>query len=211
MSTSNDPHALLVASLKAGELPADALHDLLREVTGYIRVHHTSFKEDADDIASEAILAAYEGIDQFRGDSLFFSWLCAIVNRKVAKHYRKRENTQHLDDVPEIFAEAKAIGIWQQQEREDRELFLWDLESALEALTENQRQVFHLRLQEQLPSKTVAQQLGINDANVRQILVRACRIVGQKLKEAGWQHLAVTHVKDVRKAYSTAAVAKITG
>jgi RNA polymerase sigma-70 factor, ECF subfamily len=38
--------------------------------------------QDAQDIAQEALIAAWENLDRFRGDSSFSTWLYQIIARR---------------------------------------------------------------------------------------------------------------------------------
>jgi RNA polymerase sigma-70 factor (ECF subfamily) len=60
------------------------------------RLFHTVFRmvnnaEDARDVVQEAFLSAYQSLDSFKGDSLFFTWLYRIaVNTAISLKRKKR-------------------------------------------------------------------------------------------------------------------------
>jgi len=50
----------------------------------------TGNREEAEDLAAEALAEAYRTLDRYRGDSGYSSWLCAIVLNKWRMQRRKR-------------------------------------------------------------------------------------------------------------------------
>ncbi|ADL12643.1 RNA polymerase sigma factor [Acetohalobium arabaticum] len=59
-----------------------------------------SDKELAEDIAQEAFVRIYKSIDNFRGDSSFFTWVYQIILNLCRDHFRKqpKENPVSLED-----------------------------------------------------------------------------------------------------------------
>ena len=60
-------------------------------------------REDAEDLAQEIFIKAYRGLENFRGDSKFSTWLYRIMinevsNRKKFKYRRKSLNGFSIDD-----------------------------------------------------------------------------------------------------------------
>ena len=47
--------------------------------------------QDAEDLAQDALLQAYQKLDGFSGDSSFRTWLFTIVTRKCIDHLRTRK------------------------------------------------------------------------------------------------------------------------
>jgi len=46
-------------------------------------------RQDTDDVWQEVWSAMLKALPSFRGDSRYFTWLCAIARRKVADRYRR--------------------------------------------------------------------------------------------------------------------------
>jgi RNA polymerase sigma-70 factor (ECF subfamily) len=85
-----DDHSLIAASL-AGD--AGAFGVLVRRYQD--RLYHTVFRlvdnpEDAQDVVQEAFLSAYQSLDSFKGDALFFTWLYRIAVNTAISLKRKR-------------------------------------------------------------------------------------------------------------------------
>jgi RNA polymerase sigma-70 factor (ECF subfamily) len=53
--------------------------------------------EDAQDVVQEAFLNAYQSLDSFKGDSLFFTWLYRIAVNTAISLKRKRRVTVRMD------------------------------------------------------------------------------------------------------------------
>src|SRR5262249_34830579 len=59
------------------------------------RLYHTVYRlvenaEDAQDVIQEAFLHAYQSLESFKGDSLFFTWLYRIAVNSAISLKRKR-------------------------------------------------------------------------------------------------------------------------
>lgn len=81
----------------------------------------------ADDLAQEALIKAYRGIDGFRGGSSFRSWLFSIALREAQQERRKAAARERL--APELAAEAG----------DPPAEFSLDLQDALAALSAEER------------------------------------------------------------------------
>jgi len=83
--------AVMVARCRKGDMQAFGVlvakyqHRLLNVV---LRI--CGSREDAEELAQEAFLRALERIDQFRGDSGFYTWLFRIATNLAISHRRRR-------------------------------------------------------------------------------------------------------------------------
>jgi RNA polymerase sigma-70 factor (ECF subfamily) len=53
--------------------------------------------EDAQDVVQEAFLNAYQSLDGFKGDSLFFTWLYRIAVNTAISHKRRQRAVLSID------------------------------------------------------------------------------------------------------------------
>src|SRR5947199_10389941 len=62
--------------------------------------HITQNREDAEDVLQETFMKAYEHLDQFKGDSKFYTWIVRIaVNQALMKlRRRKTDKSVSLDE-----------------------------------------------------------------------------------------------------------------
>lgn len=119
---------------------------------------YTSNPSEAEDVAQEALLRAWRRRSTLRDASRRKEWLGTIVRNEAFRiHARVRP-----DPVAEI--EAKE-GV------EDEQLVSTveraDLHAALERLDERDRQLLHLRYDEDLTQQAIARRLGLPDGTVK--------------------------------------------
>ena len=135
---------------------------------------------DAEDVAQEAVLKAFKGLANFRGDAKFSTWLIQItINeakmklRKDRRHrYESIEDGQQGEDgdhMPMDFADWREIPSEALARKEVREA----LNAGLNSLSEKYHTVLILRDVQQLSITETAQALGISEANVKTRLSRA--------------------------------------
>jgi RNA polymerase sigma factor (sigma-70 family) len=87
----------LVKRAKAGDL--DAYDQLVRRYQEriYATIYHmTANHEDANDLAQEAFIKAYQALKSFKGDSSFFTWVYRIAVNKTINFLKQRKNKAHL-------------------------------------------------------------------------------------------------------------------
>jgi len=94
---SADDHRLIADCLR-GE--SSAFGVLVRRYQD--RLYHTVYRlvgnaEDAQDVVQEAFLHAYQSLDSFKGDSLFFTWLYRIAVNTAISLKRKQRATVRID------------------------------------------------------------------------------------------------------------------
>ena len=69
----------------------------------HARLRLTGNEEDARDVVQEAYLRAYRGLQRFRGDAQFSTWLYRITANCAATHLGRRRRHRHeelADDAP---------------------------------------------------------------------------------------------------------------
>jgi RNA polymerase sigma-70 factor (ECF subfamily) len=94
--------SVLVRRARKGDL--DAYNDLVRRYQEriYATVYHmTSNHEDANDLAQEAFIKAYQALKSFKGGSSFYTWVYRIAVNKTINFLKQRKNKAHmsLDDL----------------------------------------------------------------------------------------------------------------
>src|SRR3989440_2243957 len=93
---------VLVTQAREGDTPA--FTTLVRRYEGKIfrlAMHVTQNREDAEDVLQETFMKAYEHLDQFKGDSKFYTWIVRIaVNQALMKlRRRKTDKSVSLDET----------------------------------------------------------------------------------------------------------------
>ncbi len=151
----------------------DTLLDQHRDrVLAFIRTRlGTRLRRDVEveDIFQESCLKAFCSIDRFeyRGDGSLFVWLAAIAEHEIRALGRSsKQNVFGLDRDP-ASSRPSPSRVLRREERFDR------LESALESLSVDNREVIQLARIEGLSIAEVAQRMNRTPGAVRHLLLRA--------------------------------------
>src|SRR5689334_25434157 len=91
---------ILVAAAKNGDISAfETLVGRYERKIFRLTQNITQNREDAEDAMQEAFLKAYEHLDNFEGNSRFYTWLVRIaVNQALMKLRKRRPNQISLDE-----------------------------------------------------------------------------------------------------------------
>src|SRR5579859_7866347 len=112
--------------------------------------HITQNREDAEDVLQETFLKAYEHLDQFQGNSKFYTWIVRIaVNQALMKlRRRKSDRSVSLDDTIDTGEDtvAREIAAWDEdpEQRFSRDELGEILDNAVASLDPPYRSVFVL-------------------------------------------------------------------
>ena len=93
-------------------------------------VYKTSDKELAEDLVQDVFLVAAEKYETFKGDSQPKTWLFAILNNKIAEHFRKLSSRPQPDPLSDDFFNEK--GRW----KDDAKPTMWPDENEQHLLDE---------------------------------------------------------------------------
>ena len=164
--------AALVVAAKQGD--RHAFEEVVRATsadTYALALRLTANEEDAKDVVQEAYLRAYRGLDGFREESSFTTWLYRITANCASTALTKRSRHRHddIDDLeiadvrpesdPALRAEGSALRT--------------RVADALDALPPRLRAVVVLRDVYDLPHEAIAAELGISEAAAKVRLHRA--------------------------------------
>jgi RNA polymerase sigma-70 factor (ECF subfamily) len=92
-----EDEAALVQRSRGGDL--EAYDDLVRRYQEriYATIYHmTSNHEDANDLAQESFIKAYQALKSFKGGSSFYTWLYRIAVNKTINFLKQRKNRMHM-------------------------------------------------------------------------------------------------------------------
>jgi len=173
---SADDHRLIAACL-GGD--SRAFGELVRRYQD--RLYSTVYRlldnaEDAQDVVQEAFLHAYQSLESFKGDSLFFTWLYRIAVNAAISLKRKRRVVLSIDggrngeggvepmDPSEVSRPGHAL---EQAEQERR------VQQALNRLSPEHRAVLIMKDMEGQKYETMAEALQVPIGTIRSRLHRA--------------------------------------
>ena len=144
-----------------------------------IALHITQNREDAEDVVQDAFLKAYGNLEQFQGQSKFYTWLVRIaVNEALMKLRRRRpermvsldqEVQTEEDSIPREVADwsPNPEQLYNQAELKDI------LGKTIQGLPPSFRTVFVLRDVEGLSTEETADALELSIPAVKSRLLRA--------------------------------------
>jgi len=180
--------SILVAQSRQGDTVA--FGELVRRYEAKIfrlALHVTQNREDAEDVLQETFMKAYEHLDQFQGNSKFYTWIVRIaVNQALMKlRRRKTDKSVSLDETIDTGEDTivREIAAWDEnpEQRFSREELGGILDTAVDSLEPPYRSVFVLRDIEELSTEETADALGLSIPAVKSRLLRARLQLREKL------------------------------
>jgi RNA polymerase sigma-70 factor (ECF subfamily) len=158
-----DPDRATVERVRAGErqlfgeLARKYRIEIQRLVRAYVKT-----EEEAEDLAQQTFIQALRGLDGFRAEATFRTWLHRIATNLSMNYARdsKHGRTVSLEDVELI---TNALGTGKMAAREARR----KLAAAVERLPPKQRQVVELRLIHEMSFRAVGEIMAISEASAK--------------------------------------------
>jgi len=139
--------------------------------------------EEADDIAQETFIKAFLALDNFRGDSSFFTWIYRIAINLSLNAVRKQHVVRYVrqSEIINWLLPSKESPDDEMIARETLSL----VERAIATLPEKQRSVFVMRFYEELPYEEISKILHTSVGGLKANYFHAVRKVQDFLKNEG--------------------------
>ena len=178
----------LVVRAKAGDV--DAFSELVRHYDRRVfrmAKQITQNDDDAEDVLQETFLKAYTHLDNFQGNSKFYTWLVRIAVNEALMKLRKRrsDRTVPLDEPIDTGEDemVREVAVWDENPEESysREELGDILDQAIQSLKPAYRTVFILRDIEEMSIEETAEALGLSISAVKSRLLRARLQLREKL------------------------------
>jgi RNA polymerase sigma-70 factor (ECF subfamily) len=172
--------AVLVKRARQGDLGAydELIHRYQERI--YATVYHmTSNHEDANDLAQEAFIKAYQALKSFKGGSSFYTWVYRIAVNKTINFLKQRKNKAHmsLDDLDFNAEHDPELVALVSDKTPRREVNLAELHeklnAAMQKLSEPHRLVVTLHDVQGLSHEEIAEIMECNIGTVRSRLFYA--------------------------------------
>src|ERR1700722_10415307 len=170
----------LVQRARNGDLSAyDELVKRYQERIYATIYHMTSNHEDANDLAQDAFIKAYQALKSFKGDSSFYTWVYRIAVNKTINFLKQRKNRVHvsLNDVDFNAENDPDLVALVSDKTPRRDLNLLELQEKLNAamlkLSEHHRMVVTLHDIQGLSHEEIAAIMDCNIGTVRSRLFYA--------------------------------------
>lgn len=133
----------------------------------------TSSKEIAEDITSDVFLSAIKNISKFKIDenSSFQAWIYKIASNKIIDFYKTNKDLQDFWDYLEVWV---IENFWENLDNKNKlkEVF-WYLES----YKKEHREIFILRIWEDLSYKEISQITWFSEDNCKKIVSRIIKTI----------------------------------
>lgn len=150
-------------------------------------------REDAGDLTQETFVRIYEGLDDFRAEARFETWMYRVATNVLLKHLRHRSalkrrmerdaasldaasETSQSIEVPSQVPDPLAAALGNETAAR--------LSAAIDALPPRMRACLQLRLEQNLDVRSIAGVLGMAPQTVKAHLFQARRRLRQVLEAA---------------------------
>ena len=143
-------------------------------------------KEDAEDIAQETFVEAFNSIHSFRENAHIKTWLYRIAINKCYDHHKFTKRKKRFailqplfnkeDEAIEIPSNFQHPGITLENKENAQILY-----AALETLPENQQTAFTLYEMQGMEYKEIAETMGVSLSSVESLMFRARGTLRKKL------------------------------
>ena len=174
------PDVALVERVRGGDVSAyDELVRKYERQVFRIAQQITQNREDAEDVMQDAFLKAYEKLDQFQGNSKFYTWLVRIAVNESLMRLRKRRTGRMVSIDEDIETDEGSVprdlADWAPDpEQNYNQAELGEiLRKTIQGLPQGFRMVFVLRDVEGLSTEETAETLGLSVPAVKSRLLRA--------------------------------------
>jgi RNA polymerase sigma-70 factor (ECF subfamily) len=133
---------------------------------------------DAQDVVQETFLAAFDGLNRFRGDSGLWTWLSGILVNRVRKlrRYRLPRRAESLDESARSVTASVGDGCSPATHVQRR----LDVRAMLDSLSAEHREVVVLREMHGMTYAEMGQALGIPERTAETRLTRARRALRER-------------------------------
>lgn len=137
---------------------------------------------EAEDVVQEAYVRAYEHLSQFAGRAKFSTWLTKIAVHEALARRRRSARVEIIDlSDPENATMSPHIAGHHAEDEASRKELGPILTSAVDALPDDLRTVFALRMIEELDTEETANCLELSEENVKVRLHRARALLRKRL------------------------------
>lgn len=138
--------------------------------------------EDAEEIAQDIFVKAYQGLAGFRSSSKFSTWLYRIAYNQSISFIRKKQlDTQSIDDLDKFIYEThgEEDPLLEQMDNIPVEYTV----QALEKLEKKDQIILTLYYKEELAVKDIADVVGLSVSNIKVRLFRGRKRLMQELEK----------------------------
>ena len=179
-----DADELLIERIKAGDMAAYNVMVIRHYDRIFSRVLQLlNNKQDAEEVTQDAFIRAHRGLENFRGDASFSTWLYQIATNLAHNRYwywfrRKRDQSisldqPHCDDGSLTLENVMPSADENPAEAVVTQEFVERVYACMQYLNDKHKEVLILRNVKNLTYDEIAQQLEISVGTVKSRIARA--------------------------------------
>jgi RNA polymerase sigma-70 factor, ECF subfamily len=178
-----DSDEALIAQVRRGEVSCFSVL-VQRYNRSLYRVARSILRDDheAEDVVQHTHVSAFMHLHQFEGRAKFSTWLARIATHEALSRLRQRSRVCALADEVERDA-AGAPQLETPEESLSRSELARVIETALDEIPQPYRTAFVLRHIEGLDTAEAAAWLGVSEANLRVLVLRARLLLQRRILE----------------------------
>lgn len=188
VDTQKETDQQLVARVQQGDMRAFDLlvikyqHKVLALVSRFV-----NGSADAQDVAQDTFIKAYRALNNFRGDSAFYTWLYRIAvntakNHLASRAHRASNQNVELDDAELLSEQANMRDIATPDRLLQKDQLQTVVFDAMAQLPEDLRMALTLRELEGLSYEDIADVMDCPIGTVRSRIFRAREAVDEKIR-----------------------------
>lgn len=151
---------------------------LTQVIQKYVKNEH-----DAADVCQEAFIKAYKAIDNFRGDSSFYTWIYRIAINCSKNFLRSKKSTMQLADNERDDSCVQDIATYHQSPEHltQSDQVINAIQEALRQLPSELQKVIQLREVQGLSYDEIAQEVQCPVGTVRSRIFRARSLIDESI------------------------------
>jgi len=151
-----------------------------KDMTYTIAIKIVKSHEDAEEVAQDSFLKAYEKLNTFKGNAKFSTWLYTIVYRNsISKIRKKKVTTSDIDDyVIDNHSEGDEFPQIEAMKNEEQQKYVRE---AIDKLPEKDALLITLFYMNDNSIEEIEEITGLSQSNVKVKLFRARKKLNQEL------------------------------
>jgi len=151
-----------------------------KDMTYTIAIKIVKSHEDAEEVAQDSFLKAYEKLNTFKGNAKFSTWLYTIVYRNsISKIRKKKVTTSDIDDyVIDNHSEGDEFPQIEAMKNEEQQKYVRE---AIDKLPEKDALLITLFYMNDNSIEEIEEITGLSQSNVKVKLFRARKKMNQEL------------------------------
>ncbi len=174
----------VIASMEGDQTAFALLYDEIYSDLYRMAVYMSGNTAVAEDLVSETVLAAYQGIAGLKSPDSFEAWIFKILSTTVRRSFHRKYHSFSIYNpnavTPDCIAQ-KGLDLT------GNEIVKMDLLRAVAKLKHTDRLIISLCVLEGYSSREVSQILSMNAATVRSRLNRSLKKLRNELEEHGYE------------------------